>query len=249
MPPCTHLSVCPATGRDKSGQSASCLPSSGVAVHTVHCKLYCVLHCVYTIPLLGSHCSLFCYCPFSCYSYFSPRAAHRGRISLWISPSAALSHSVFFVCFVMFKWFFFLVFFAGGRGVFLIFLENFKQWFWVRNCCCCCGPAKPFETLYMTLVCANKRRLVCNYIIVTRPVCVCVCACVCVCVCVLCVWIEAVLFVRSPSASRHVPMICYYLFPSLLTKKVTWHLPWGFNRHVSWRTRKMAFTVIEFRGP
>lgn len=53
---------------------------------------------------------------------------------------------------------------------------------------------------------------------------------------------------------RRAPMICYYLFRSLCLpeesgKKVTWYPTWGFNQNVSWRTRKMAFTVIEFWEP
>ena len=95
------------------------------------------------------------------------------------------------------------------RGVFLVFLV-FRS-VWVRDCCCC-GLTKPLETLYMILVCTNKLDLICLQLHHSYEACECLNRSSSLCP--LCV-----------SLSRHVPMICYYLFPPLLTKKVTWHLP------------------------
>lgn len=161
--------------------------------------------------------------PFLPTAPIAPYAAHE-EWSLWISSPVPTPSFLLFFCYVP-------RFFERG---FPRRLSEFGS-VWVKNCCCF-GPAKPFETLYMILVCTNKLDLTCLQLHHSYEACVCFNQSDC-------------LSTLSVSLSRHVPMICYYLFPSLLTKKVTWHLPSGFNRHVSWRTRKMAFTVIEFQGP
>lgn len=50
------------------------------------------------------------------------------------------------------------VFWEGYSSLFVFFREFVLGW--VKNCFCC-GAAKPFETLYMILVCTNKLILTC----------------------------------------------------------------------------------------
>lgn len=187
----------------------------------------------FVIPLLGFCFSTVCFAML-CLLFVVALSPPMATIHLML-PTEEGPLSEFFPCRAFPHLVFCVSLFANVflRGIFLVFLENL--WVWVRNCCCC-GPAYPFETLYMILVCTNKLDLTCLQLHHSCEACVCLKQ-------------SGSLCTLSISPSRHVPMICYYLFPSLLTKKVTWHLPWGFNRHVSWRTRKMAFTVIEFRGP
>lgn len=131
-----------------------------------------------------------------------------------------------FLCFVMCQDFL--------RGVFLVFLQNLCES--GSGTVAVARLQSPLSHCIWYWLCTNKPDLTCLQLHHSSKACVCLNQS-----CSLCM--------LSVSPSRHVPMICYYLFPSLLTKKVTWHLPWGFNHRVSWRTRKMAFTVIEFRGP
>lgn len=119
------------------------------------------------------------------------------------------------------------------RGVFLVFLEKLGES--ESRTVAVVGLQSPLRHCIWYWVCTNKPDLTCLQLHHSSEACVCLNQ-------------SGSLYMLSISPSRHVPMICYYLFPSLLTKKVTWHLAWGFNRHVSWRTRKMAFTVIEFSG-
>lgn len=138
----------------------------------MHCKLYTcslrmhvfvynpnvVFQCFYCCNFLFT----LCYCHFTAYGYYSPHAAHGGRISLWISPPLPTPTPFLFVfCYVP-------RFLERG---FPCLLREFG-WVWVRNCCCC-GPVKPFETLYMILVCTNKLDLTCLQLHHSYEACVC----------------------------------------------------------------------------
>lgn len=129
-----------------------CLP---VCVHTVRSKLY-------TCVALQSHCWA---------SIFSTGGTFYSLSVIALSPPTATIYPMLPLEEGSLFEFphpmptptspFFCVFLCAS-----VFWEGFSLsswriwWVWVRDCCYC-GPAKPFETLYMILVCTNKLDLTC----------------------------------------------------------------------------------------